>query len=40
MLETIRVLYRELNYQMLRRNPMMDEEKINNRIKKFGLKKE
>ena len=39
MLETIRVLYRELNYQMLRRNPMMDEEKINNRIKKFGLKK-
>ena len=39
MFEVLRVLYREMHYQMLKRNPVINDEKIVKRLRKFSIKR-
>ncbi|OYT34648.1 hypothetical protein B6U96_12450 [Archaeoglobales archaeon ex4484_92] len=39
MLEVVRIMYKELYYQMLKRNPMLSEEKLIRSTKKFSIKR-
>ncbi len=38
MSEVLRILYREMHYQMLKRNPVMNDEKIVKGLRKLSIK--